>query len=167
MRVGSISRRDPFWLQQPRDDVLAAVADRAAQSLFDMTLPRDPAFLREHHDLLSRRFREATRDPAGWARVSWRVDGNAVPAAVYRFAGGWAACTSSADEVFLAANGIDVEPAGLEFERIDDERYGFNPRQPLPTAMPDARTRQTPTTRLRNPNMTTPHADHWALLTAS
>jgi hypothetical protein len=132
---------DPRSYRMPTDEQAArqgqsplqyAAADAAIQ-LVDLTLPvvslaRPAGFLRtlvEHAD-------DAGREYAQWPAVTWRVDGAAVQAWVWWFAGGWAAFTDAVPGAHLVAVGVGVEPAGLPLAVLQDgAAYHFELDQPL------------------------------------
>jgi hypothetical protein len=60
-----------------------------------------------------------------WPPVSWRLDGSQARARTRRFAGGWAACSDSADGVYLAAAGLGIDPDGLALTALRDG-HGYN-----------------------------------------
>jgi hypothetical protein len=73
-----------------------------------------------------------SREYAQWSPVSWRLDGSQAPARSRRFAGGWAACSDSADGVYLAAAGLGIDPDGLALTALSDGRaYSFDLDRPL------------------------------------
>jgi hypothetical protein len=121
---------------------LADVAERAATTLVDLTLPalsvpRPDGMLRAlvtHAD-------ERGAGYAAWSPVSWRVDGAAVTARAWRFAGGWAAVSDAVDDVYLAVASVGADPDGLSLGLIaDGGAYHYRLGQPLhPDVMASSR----------------------------
>lgn len=112
---------------------LADVAFDAAHTLINVTLPvqsvpRPDGFLR----LLAEHAQHAAGQSAQWPTARWRVDAATVPARVWEFAGGWAAISDPADDVYLSAVGMGTRPEGLSLTRLQDGRaYHFDLAQPL------------------------------------
>jgi hypothetical protein len=110
---------------------LAYVAQCAAITLVNLTLPplsvpRPEGMLRALVDHAE----ERGGYPA-WPRARWRVDGAAVTARAWRFAGGWAAVSEAVD-VYLAVAGLGTDPDGLSLGLIaDGGAYHFRLDQPL------------------------------------
>jgi hypothetical protein len=109
-------------------DRLAEVANVPAIGLVNLTMPaisvpRPAGMARAlvaHADARCARHSD-------WSVISWRVDGGAVPARVWRLAGGWAAFSDAVPDVYLAAAGVAHEPDGLRFARLSSgEAYGFD-----------------------------------------
>ena len=109
------------------------VASHAANTLINVTLPEHSApfphgFVRslgEHAYQHSLQF-------AQWPLLRWLVDGAAVTARVWRFAGGWASISDGVDGVYLAAVGMGTNPDGLSLALIQDgTAYDFTLDQPL------------------------------------
>jgi hypothetical protein len=112
---------------------LPRVAFDAAVVLVNVTLPvltvaRPDGMLRAlpgHADARSRQC-------AQWPTVRWSVDGAAVAAHVWRFAGGWAAVSDAAPGAYLAAVGVGAEPDDLSLARLPDAgAYHFDLAEPL------------------------------------
>jgi len=112
-------------------DPLRTVAFDAGALLANLTLPvqsvpRPDGIKRalvEHVDQRSRQYTE-------WPPVTWHVDGAAVTARVWRFAGGWAAISDAIGDVYLGAAGTGS--ADLSLTRLrDGGGYGFGLDQPL------------------------------------
>jgi hypothetical protein len=92
---------------------LQYLAADAALQLTGMTLPvmslaRPPGFLQA----LVEYAEKAGSEYAQWPRVSWRVDGVAVTARVWWFAGGWAAFTDAVEGAYLTAVGLGGQSGG-------------------------------------------------------
>jgi hypothetical protein len=121
---------------------LAYVAECAAINLVNLTLPalsvpRPDGMLQalvNHAD-------ERGGGYATWSPVSWRVDGAAVTARAWRFAGGWAAVSDAVDDVYLAVASVGTDPEGLSLGLIaDGGAYHYRLDQPLhPSVMAASR----------------------------
>ena len=113
---------------------LQYLAADAALQLTGLTLPvlslaRPPGFLRA----LVEYAEKAGSEYAQWPRESWRVDGGAVTARVWGFAGGWAAFTDAVEGAYLTAVGVGASPEGLLLAVLrDGSAYHFELDQPLP-----------------------------------
>jgi hypothetical protein len=112
---------------------LPYVAQRAAATLVNLTLP---VLSRPRPDGMLRALVEHAEERGGgyaaWSPLSWRVDGVAVTARAWRFAGGWAAVSDAVDGVYLAVAGVGAEPDGLSLGLIaDSAAYHFRLDQPL------------------------------------
>jgi hypothetical protein len=112
-------------------DPLRTVAFDVGALLVNLTLPAQSVprpegikqALVEHVDQCSRQYTE-------WPQVTWWVDGAAVTARVWRFAGGWAAVSDAIGDVYLGAAGTGS--ADLSLTRLrDGGGYGFGLDQPL------------------------------------
>jgi hypothetical protein len=82
---------------------------------------------------------------ADWATVIWRVDGVAVQASAWSFAGGWARFTDAAEGVYLSVVGLgpDARPEGLALAALRDSgAFHFDVPGPLSLELA-ARSRQT------------------------
>jgi hypothetical protein len=117
------------WGQPP----LQHVAFAAAVVLVNLTLPVPPV-------PLPAGLSQALGDHAGsrsaqyaqWPPVRWQVDGAAVTARGWRFAGGWAAVSDAVPDVYLAAAGLGTGPDGLSLAVLrDGGGYHFTLDQPL------------------------------------
>ena len=112
---------------------LTHVAQCAATTLVNLTLPvlsvpRPDGMLRALADHAEER---GGGYPA-WPRARWQVDGAAVTARAWRFAGGWAAVSDAVDDVYLAMAGAGTDPDGLSLGLIaDGGAYHFRLDQPL------------------------------------
>ncbi len=112
---------------------LSDVAQRAATTLVNLTLPvlsvpRPDGMLRA----LVNHAEERGGGYATWSPVSWRVDGAAVTARAWRFAGGWAAVSDAVADVYLAVASVGADPDGLSLGLIaDGGAYHFRRDQPL------------------------------------
>jgi hypothetical protein len=118
------------------------VAFSAAVELINLTLPvrslpRPPGFNRA----LADRAGQAGQEYGRWPAVRWSVDGQAVTAHRWRFAGGWAAFTDAVEGVYLYATGLGTDPDGLSLSVLQDGGgYHFALDQPLwPEALSAAR----------------------------
>jgi hypothetical protein len=117
------------WEQSPLPDV----AFDAAHLLINVTLPalsvaRPDGFI----PLLVEHAAKVAGQYAQWPVVRWQLDAAAVAARVCRFAGGWAAITDAADEVYLAVVGMGTEPEGLSLTQLQDgDAYHFDLAGPL------------------------------------
>ena len=113
------------------------VAFNAAFELVNLTLPvrslpRPPGFYRALVDHAE----QAGREYARWPTVRWSVDGHAVTAHRWPFAGGWAAFTDAVEGVYLYATGLGADPDGLSLARLTDaDAYHFDLHSPLATAL--------------------------------
>lgn len=109
------------------------VAFDAAFELINLTLPvlslpRPPGFNRVLVDHAERARSEYVR----WPAVPWQVDGVAVTARVWWFAGGWAAFTDAVERVYLHACGVGTGPDGLSLAVLrDGSACHFDLDQPL------------------------------------
>lgn len=109
------------------------VAGYACTALINITIPAHSqslpdGFLRA----LSHLSEEQSAQCAQWPLIRWKVDGTAVPARAWRFAGGWAAVSDAVGSVYLAAVGMGTEPDGLSLAVIPDgDAYHFDLNQPL------------------------------------
>jgi hypothetical protein len=129
---------------RPRTDALAApslqpplqhVAFYAAALLINATLPvasvvRPDGLIKamvDHAD-------ERSNQCAQWPLVHWQVDGVAVTARVWWFAGGWAAISDAVPDVYLAAVGVGINPDGLSLAVLEHgDAYHFELDQPMHT----------------------------------
>ena len=115
---------------------LPYVAQRAATTLVNLTLPapsvpRPDGMLRA---LVNHAEERGGGYPA-WSPASWRVDGAAVTARAWRFAGGWAAVSEAVD-VYLAVTSVGADPDGLSLGLVaDGGAYHFRLDQPLSPAV--------------------------------
>jgi hypothetical protein len=111
---------------------LPDVAFDAVHMLINVTLPaqsvaRPDGFI----PLLVEHATKVAGQHAQWPAVRWQVDAAAVAAPVCWFAGGWAAITDAADEVYLAAVGVGTGPEGLSLTQLQDGgAYHFDLAQP-------------------------------------
>jgi len=72
------------------------------------------------------------RQYARWPAVRWSVDGRAVTAHRWQFAGGWAAFTGAVPGVYLYATGLGTDPDDLSLAVLaDGGAYHFDLDQPL------------------------------------
>jgi hypothetical protein len=107
---------------RPRTDALVVrscekplqhVASYAAALLANVTLPVDTL---PRPDGLCRALIGLTEERSGkyadWPLVRWHVDGTAVTARMWQFAGGWMAVSDGVEAVYLAAVGMGNEPDG-------------------------------------------------------
>jgi hypothetical protein len=155
-------------LPRERDDRVFAdtVADRLTEvahygthwlinlTLPEMTVPRRDGFLRA---LVGHSLHHAVSH-ARWPEVTWSVDGTQVPAAAWRFAGGWTAFTDALPDTYLVVVGLGREPDGLALAVVEDATpYGFDLTAPL--RLSDTHDRGP----LSRPDQF--HADHTALIT--
>jgi hypothetical protein len=145
VRLGHRSRdgEASVWTEsfsRPRTDAreievapLRDIAHDAAHVLVNVTLP-------EHSEPLPGGFLKALADQAyassqhcaQWPLVGWRVDGTAVSARVWRFAGGWAAVSDAVPGAYLAAVGLGADPDGLSLAVLrDGGACHFDLSQPL------------------------------------
>jgi hypothetical protein len=116
---------------------LQDVAHDACQTLVNVTLPEHPAPLPNGFRLaLADLAYEQSFQYAHWPLVRWRVDGTAVYARLWRFAGGWAAVSDALESVYLAVIGMGDDPDGLSFDVLPDgDAYHFGLDQPLHPAL--------------------------------
>ena len=133
LRTDALAARS---LQPP----LQQVAFYAAVVLINVTLPTKPlpwpdGFQRAlvgHAD-------ERSGQYAQWPLVRWRVNGAAVTARTWWFAGGWVAVTDAVESVYLAAVGVGTNPDGLSLAVLQDgSAYHFDLEQPLHTRVMSA-----------------------------
>jgi hypothetical protein len=109
------------------------VAFDAAFELINLTLPvlslpRPPGFNRVLVDHAER----AGSEYVQWPAVRWQVDGVAVTARVWWFAGGWTAFTDVVEGVYLHASGVGPGPDGLSLAVLrDGSAYHLDLDQPL------------------------------------
>jgi hypothetical protein len=114
---------------------LESVASQCTTTLVDLTLPvlsvtRPPGLLKA----LVGHAQTAAEAHADWATVGWRVDGIAVQAPAWSFAGGWAGFTDAAEAVYVSAVGLgpDARPEGLALAALrDSAAYHFDLHGPL------------------------------------
>jgi hypothetical protein len=93
-----------------------------------LSLPQPPGFYRALVDHAEK----ARSEYVTWPTVRWQVDGAAVTARVWYFAGGWAAFTNAVEGVYLDASGIGTDPDGLALATLQDGgAYHFELNQPL------------------------------------
>lgn len=130
---------------RPRTDALAApslqtplqhVAFYAAALLINATLPVESLLpapdgliraMLDHADERSSQFSQ-------WPPVRWQVDGIAVTARTWRFAGGWVAVSDAVEDVYLAAVGVGSDPDGLSLAVLEHgNAYHFELDQPMHT----------------------------------
>jgi hypothetical protein len=117
------------WGQSPLQDV----AFDAAHMLINVTLPAQSVARPDGYiPLLVEHATKIAGQYAQWPTVRWQVDAAAAAARVCRFAGGWAAITDAADEVYLAVEGVGTEPEGLSLTQFQDgAAYHFDLAEPL------------------------------------
>jgi hypothetical protein len=87
------------------------------------------------------RAQAAAEAHADWATDDWRVDGIAVRAPTWSFAGGWAGFTDAAKGVYVSVVGLgpDARPAGLALAALrDGEAYHFDLHRPLSLEVAEA-----------------------------
>jgi hypothetical protein len=128
----------------PRTDALAVpslqpslqhVAFDAAALLINLTLPvislpRPDGIIKALVD----HAHEGSGQYERWAQVRWQVDGAAVNARVWWFAGGWAAVSDAVEGVYLAAVGVGANPEGLSLAVLENgDAYHFELGQPMHT----------------------------------
>jgi hypothetical protein len=112
---------------------LQDVAFDAAVLLINATLPVDslprPAgLIKAIVDHANERSSQYTR----WPQVRWQVDGVAVVARVWWFAGGWAAVSDVVEDAYLAAVGVGINPDGLSLAMLENgDAYHFGLDQPM------------------------------------
>jgi hypothetical protein len=112
---------------------LEYVAFDAAHMLINVTLPalsvaRPDGYI----PLLVEHSTKLAGGQAQWQAVRWQVATAAVAARVCWFAGGWAAITEAADEVYLSAVGVGTGPEGLSLTQLQDgSAYHFDLAGPL------------------------------------
>ena len=79
---------------------------------------------------------EGSRSYGAWPTVPWEVDGAAVEARYFVWAGAWAGFTTDVADVAIVLFASGVPPESLALARIDDSSsYHFEAREPL--AYPD------------------------------
>jgi hypothetical protein len=116
---------------------LSDVAFDAAHMLVNLTLPvqsvpRPDGFL----PALTEHALRAAGQYAQWPTTPWRVDGAAVAARRWQFAGGWAAASDAVDHVYLVAVGVGPEPEDLSLTRLlDGIAYHADLTRPLSPAL--------------------------------
>jgi hypothetical protein len=117
------------WGQSPLQDV----AFDAAHMLINVTLPAQSVARPDGYiPLLVEHATKIASQYAQWPAVRWKVDAAAAAARVCRFAGGWAAITDAADEVYLAVVGVGAGPEGLSLTQFQDgSAYHFDLAGPL------------------------------------
>lgn len=129
-------------LSRPHTDALVArssqrplqhVASYAAALLANVTLPVDTLPRPDGiYPALTGMTEELSDKYADWPPVRWHVDGTAVTAWMWRFAGGWMAVSDGAEAVYLAAVGIGTEPDGLALAELENgDAYHFDLDQPM------------------------------------
>jgi hypothetical protein len=134
-RVNPNGWRVPTDEQAAQSEVspLESLAGQGATALVDITLPvlsRPAGFL----PALVEHAQTAADAYAEWATVDWQVDGIAVRAPTWSFAGGWAGFTDAAEGVYVSAVGVGsgTGPQGLAFAALrDSEAYHFDLHRPL------------------------------------
>jgi hypothetical protein len=127
---------------RPRTDALVArsfqkplqhVASYAAALLANVTLPvetlpRPDGLYRALTDLTE----ERSSKYADWPPVRWHVDGTAVTARMWQFAGGWMAVSDAVEAVYLAAVAMGTKPDGLALAELENgDAYHFDPDRPM------------------------------------
>jgi hypothetical protein len=115
------------------DTPLQHVAHYAANTLINVTLPgRSEPWPDGFLAALSRHAYEHSRQCAGWPLARWQVDGAAVTARVWRFAGGWVVLSDAIEGVYLAAVGVGIDSDRLSLAVLQDGgAYHFDLHQPL------------------------------------
>lgn len=161
--LGHGSRRDPARVivgsaSRPRLDAMHAglpgdppahVAFAVGLHMIGYTLPDDSVPRPEGlvRAIANEMHRQAT-SCSDWAEIGWTVDGVEVLARVWKFAGFWAAFTDELGESYVMAIGTEVDPDGLNLDRVvDGTPYGFElgaelgygaaRGNPLPVVRPD------------------------------
>ena len=129
---------------RPRTDALTApsfqtplqhVAFYGAAVLINATLPveslpRPDGLFRAMLDHADARINEYVQ----WPQVRWQVDGVAVTAHVWWFAGGWVAVSDAVEDVYLTAVGVGSDPDGLSLAVLEHgDAYHFELDQPMHT----------------------------------
>ncbi|MEN3361644.1 MAG: hypothetical protein V7637_5626 [Mycobacteriales bacterium] len=157
VKTAARDRYDRGWAAEYRDPV-EAVAAEAVVELIAATWP-DPEIMRQVdwlEDVYSHGSRRA-REHRSWERVSWSVDGVAVDAVCWHFAGAWTGFTIALPDVYIVVTAVGVDPAAIRLRRLTDAAlYGFElgvdiTIGQMATGAP-----------LPNPNRGGFHADHYA-----
>jgi hypothetical protein len=117
------------WGQSP----LQEVAFDAAHMLVNVTLPAQSVARPDGYiPLLVEHASKVAGQYAQWPAVRWQLDDAEVAARVCRFAGGWAAITDAADEVYLVVVGVGTGPDGLSLTQLQNGgAYHFDLAGPL------------------------------------
>lgn len=112
---------------------LQAVSCGATVTLVNLTLPDlSVPRLDGLNQALARHAVEQSERYAEWTPVTWQVDGFAVRARAWEFAGGWAAFSDALDDIYLAVASSAGHPDGLALARLRDAgAYHFDIDQPL------------------------------------
>lgn len=134
---------DPDGWRVPTDEQAArygvspleCLASQCANALVDLTLPtlslvRPPGLLKA----LVGRAQAAAEAHGDWATADWQVDGIAVRAPMWSFAGGWAGFTDAAEGVYVTVVGLGpgAKSEGLALAALQDgEAYHFDLHGPL------------------------------------
>ena len=108
-------------------DPVDAVAAEAVNDLIAATWP-DPEIMRQADwlDDVYSHGSQSAREHRSWARVSWSVDGAAVDAGCWHFAGGWTGFTTALPDVYVVVTAVGVDPAAIRLRRLTDAApYGF------------------------------------------
>jgi hypothetical protein len=107
---------------------LQEIASDAAHILINVTLPAQSVGRPDGYiPLLVEHATKVAGQYARWPAVRWQVDAAAVAARVCRFAGGWAAITDAADEVYLVIVGVGAGPEDLSLTQFSDgSAYHFD-----------------------------------------
>jgi hypothetical protein len=132
--VETFSRLRTDALMSRSDETpLQHVAHYAGNTLINVTLPeRSEPWPDGFLPTLSNYAYEHSRQCAQWPLARWRVNGAAVTARVWRFAGGWVAVSDAVGGVYLAAVGVGTDPDGLSLAVLQDaSAYHFDLYQPL------------------------------------
>jgi len=146
------------WRSEEYQDPVDAVAAEAVDDVLAATWP-DPDVMSQADwldDVASHACRRA-REHRSWESVSWLVDGAAVPAACWHFAGAWTGFTTALPEAYVVVTGVGVDPGDIRLRPLTDGTpYGF-------ALGVDITIRQmTIGGPLPNPNNEGFHADHYA-----
>ncbi|MGD0704590.1 MAG: hypothetical protein ABSA02_32455 [Trebonia sp.] len=114
----------------PQDVAFYATALLINATLPVASLPRPDGLIRAAVDHANERSSQC----AQWPQVRWQVDGVAVTARIWWFAGGWAAVSDAVEGVYLAAVGVGIDPDGLSLAVLaDGDAYHFELDQPMHT----------------------------------
>ncbi len=161
VHVGTFLRTP--WRVTPAE-VTEGASGRAVLSVVNATMP-DLDTKPENYGL---QLLDAATVRAGtgaeWQELTWEVDNRLVPAAMFQWAGAWAAFTTALAPVDIVAFGFGVEPDGLVLARIKDgSGYGFDVAAPI--TFPDTVDQARAAAGVRLPSSThprwwPPHPDH-------
>ena len=154
------ARRDRYdrWRAPDYPDPTQAVAAEATLGLLAATWP-DPEIMAEAMGLdnVMAHAEQQARNYQSWDSIPWLVDGVAVAAATWRFAGAWTGF-ASLSAVHLVVTAVGIDPHAVRLGSLTDATaYGFELGKDITIR------HMSVGAPLPNPNIRGFHADHFAV----